>query len=205
MRYLLSLPQGYDSETSYPLWLVLHGAYATAEQSMALFEADARRCGAVLLAPQASRPCGEGYCWSFARDSAGIDQILAALPFGFDAAQSALIGYSMGCTQGGWVLGRHPERFGCFAAVGMGSAFEAWEHDDGGIDLQKLGLAAGFTRFFLAIDRSDPGGSDGYFDDNLKHFSERDFSCASFRPDSGTHDFTDEMRQAVLEKIQTQS
>ena len=198
MRYLLQLPTVYDSARRYPLWLALHGAFATAEQMVERLGRAAGRRGAILLAPQASRPCGDGFCWSFARDAEGIDRLLAGLPYALDRASSALVGYSMGCTMGGWVLGRHPETFGLYAAVGMGSAFEPWELDDGGIDRTALGEAAGHTRFFLAVDRLDPGGSDDYFDDNLRQFADKGFACSTYRPSKATHDFTDAMRRQIL-------
>ena len=41
MEFLLQTPRAYDTHASYPLWLVLHGAYAKAEQSITMFGAEA--------------------------------------------------------------------------------------------------------------------------------------------------------------------
>jgi hypothetical protein len=50
MEHLLQTPQSYDAQASYPLWLVLHGAFAEAEQALAMFGPEAAECDAFLLA-----------------------------------------------------------------------------------------------------------------------------------------------------------
>ena len=69
MQHLLQTPRSYQSQVLYPLWLVLHGAFDRAGQAVAMFGREASERDTFLLAPQATRPCGDGYCWSFARDA----------------------------------------------------------------------------------------------------------------------------------------
>lgn len=111
MRFLLQSPLPDRSERLYnldsdngawSLWVVLHGAAATAEQGIGLLGQEATERKAFLLAPEATRPCGEGFCWSFAHDAEAIVQEIQRLRtlYPIDAAQIAVIGYSMGCTMG---------------------------------------------------------------------------------------------------------
>ena len=199
IRHILQRPAG-GSKGKMPLWLVLHGAYARAEQSIQLFGQAAQEHNALLLAPQASRPCGEGFCWSFARDAAAIDGLLDQVhrEEQVDEGRAVLIGFSMGCTMGGWVLARHPRMFGVFAALSMGSAFEPWEHDDGGIDRQGLKRAAGRTRILLAVDQKDPYGCGDYFAANRDVFLAAGLQVETLAPEVGVHDVTDEMKDFVL-------
>jgi hypothetical protein len=83
----------------------------------------------------------------------------------------------------------------------MGSAFKSWEYDDGGIDQNGLSLSAGHTRILLAKDRSDPVGTNTYFNDNLAHLCNPGLQVETFRPNSGTHEVTDAMKDAVLQRI----
>jgi predicted esterase len=118
-----------------------------------------------------------------------------------DPTRIALIGYSMGCTMGLWLLAQQPTTFAAFAALGMGSAFEPWEQDDGGIDSQGLRHSAGHTDILLAVDQRDPGGNNDYFADNLAHLQALGFQVTTFRPIEGTHAVTDAMRAAVLQSL----
>jgi poly(3-hydroxybutyrate) depolymerase len=200
MEHLLQIPRSYDAEASYSLWLFLHGAFAKAEQALAMLGPDAAENDAFLLAPQATRPCGEGYCWSFARDAKSIrgllDRTFASYPI--DQTRLSLIGYSMGCTMGLWLIAKNPGLFRFFAALGMGSAFEPWEYDDGGIDANGLAASAGRTRILLAVDQSDPAGTNTYFDDNLGRLRTLGLQVDAVRPNAGTHTVTEAMKQAVL-------
>ena len=76
MRSLIQLPTALSTDHAYPLWLVLHGAFSTAEDATRLFGSEATTRHVVLLAPQATRPCGAGYCWSFAHDASAIRTLL---------------------------------------------------------------------------------------------------------------------------------
>ena len=126
MEYLLQTPRFYNAQASYSLWLVLHGAFAQAEPSLAMFGPNAEEHATFLLAPQATRSCGDGYCWSFARDAKAIQHLVettcAAYPI--DRTSLSLIGHSMGCSMGLWLIVQNPGLFRFFAALGMGSAFE---------------------------------------------------------------------------------
>jgi len=200
MQSLLQTPQSSHNQAMYPLWLVLHGAFAKAEQSIAMFGDVAEEQAAFLLAPQATRPCGEGYCWSFARDAESIQQLIetTCASYPIDRTRLSLIGYSMGCTMGLWLIAQNPGLFGFFAAIGMGSSFEPWEFDDGGIDENGLSASAGITWILLAVDRLDPAGTSPYFKDNLTRLYALGFEVETFRPNEGTHEITDTMRIAVL-------
>ena len=203
MRSLLQLPTSVSADHASPLWLVLHGAFSTAEDATRLFGHDAATRNVVLLAPQATRPCGAEYCWSFAHDASAIrtllDQIQAMCQI--DPARIAVIGHSMGCAMGCWLLAQNPGRFAFFAAFGMGSAFEPWEHDDGGIDEAGLRATAPTTRVLLAVDQADPGGNDAYVADNLTRLQRAGLRVETFRPQEGTHAVTAAMKAAMLQAL----
>jgi len=205
MKHRLQIPRFYDAQAlgKHSLWLVLHGAYAGFEKALRMFGPAAEKQDAFLLAPQATRPCGDGYCWSFARDAESIHRLIEATltDYPIDQSRLSLIGHSMGCAMGLWVIAQHPGLFRFFAALGMGSAFEPWERDDGGIDKNALTGSAGITRVLLAVDRSDPAGTDAYFDDNLFHLQRLGFRVDTFRPNEGTHEVTDEMKSVVLQAM----
>lgn len=203
MEHLLQIPRSYPAHTPYPLWLFLHGAFAKAEQAMEIFGAEAEEQGAVLLAPQATRACGEGYCWSFARDAQAIQHLIESTCFTYpvDRTRLSLIGYSMGCAMGLWLVAQNPGIFSFLAALGMGSAFEPWEHDDGGIDEKGLAERAGRTRILLAVDQSDPAGTNSYFEANLARLRALGFPVDTFRPHAGTHAVTQPMKDAVLQAL----
>lgn len=200
MRYLLQQPAHSDTSAARPLWLVLHGATGQAEQAVELFGCEAEVAGALLLAPQGSRPCGEGYCWSFARDTAAIVELLDTLEaqHPIDPRRITLIGFSMGCAIGCWLLADQPGRFQSLAALGMGSAFEPWELDDGGIDRARLAENPASTRVLLAVDRGDTAGCNTYFADNLARFTEAGFQVETYRPNQGTHAITPQIKRRVV-------
>ena len=203
MRSLLQLPTVTSADQVYPLWLVLHGAFSTAEDATLLFGHEAATRNVLLLAPQATRPCGAGYCWSFAHDASAIRMLLddVQTTYRIDTAGIAVIGHSMGCAMGCWLLAQNPGRFAFFAAFGMGSAFEPWEHDDGGIDEAGLRATAATTRILLAVDQTDPGGNNAYFADNLTRLRRAGLQVDTFRPQEGTHAVTEAMKAAMLQAL----
>jgi poly(3-hydroxybutyrate) depolymerase len=203
MEFLLHTPLSYHAQATYPLWLVLHGAFGRAEQSISMFGSEAMEQSVFLLAPQATRPCGEGYCWSFARDAKVIQQLIEStcVTYPIDRTRLSLIGYSMGCTIGLRLIAQNPGLFRFFATMGMGSAFEPWENDDGGIDEKGLSASAGITQVLLAVDRSDPVGTNTYFNDNLVRLRRLGLQVETFRPKAGTHTVTESMKAAVLQAL----
>jgi poly(3-hydroxybutyrate) depolymerase len=203
MEHLLQSPRSYPARDSYPLWLVLHGAFAKAEQGLAMFGSEAMERDTFLLAPQATRPCSDGYCWSFARDAKAIQQLIerTCATYRIDQTRLSLIGYSMGCAMGLWLIAQNPGLFRFFAALGMGSAFEPWEHDDGGIDEDGLSTSAEITRVLLAVDQSDPAGTKTYFPGNLARLRRLGFQVETFRPNAGTHEVTEAMKAIVLQAL----
>ena len=183
--------------------VVLRGAYNVADQAIAIFGQAAQERNVFLLAPQASRACDDGFCWSFAQDAADIKQLLSDVCANepIDPQQIVLFGFSMGCTMGGWVLAQHPQTFRLFAALSMGSAFEPWELDDGGIDLTSLQQTIGFTKVLLAVDQADPYRCNEYFDANLAQLQTVGFQVEIYRPNQGVHDITDEMKAFVFNHL----
>ena len=83
----------------------------------------------------------------------------------------------------------------------MGSAFEPWELDDGGIDRKGLSASAGSTRILLAVDKTDTANCYTYFNDNLAQFRSLGFDVETFEPNEGTHDVTDAMKAVVLRAL----
>ena len=98
-------------------------------------------------------------------------------------------------------MAQHPESFATFSALSMGSAFEPWELGDGGIDLAGMGRSAHHTRIFLAVDQQDPYGCADYYEANLKQFEDLGFKVDTLQPQNGVHDVTDEMKEAVLDRL----
>ena len=166
-----------------------------------MFGSEADEHKTFLLAPQATRSCGEDYCWSFARDAKSIHNLIetTCISYPIDRTKLSLIGYSMGCAMGLWLVAQNPGLFPFFAALGMGSAFEPWEFDDGRIDENRLSASADITRILLAVDRSDPAGTNTYFDDNLVRLRSLGLQVETYRPNEGTHEVTDAMKVAVLQ------
>jgi pimeloyl-ACP methyl ester carboxylesterase len=181
------------------IWIYLHGAYSSIEPGAAGFGDAAAAAGAHLLQPQASRPVAGGFLWSFAADGAAIGALLTqeCAQRGVMDARVAVVGHSMGCTMALWLLRLYPGRFHAVAAIGMGSAFEPWEGDDGGIPPGGLSASSHSTRLLLAVDARDPAGSPphvaGYFAANLERLRREGFAVETFRPDRGTHAVTPEM------------
>ena len=205
MPYSLQVPARLPPAAGYPLWVFLHGAFATVAQGLALFGSAADANAAVLLVPQATRPCGEGFCWSFARDAAAIRALLAQVcaSYPIDQRRIAVIGYSMGCTMGLWLLAQQPTTFATFAALAMGSAFEPWEHDDGGIDRLGLQHSARTTRLLLVVDQDDPAGTNASFAANVVHLQAAGFDLVTLRPTAATHEVTADMHAAVLHHLRS--
>jgi hypothetical protein len=91
--------------------------------------------------------------------------------------------------------------FRFFAALGMGSAFEPWQYDDGGIDENGLAASAVVTRILLAVDQSDPLGTNIYFEENLVRLRALGLQVETVRPNEGTHAITEAMKTAVLQAV----
>ena len=205
MEHLLQTPSTYNSYAfvKYPLWLVLHGAYAKADKALTMFGHEAEERAVFLLAPQATRPCGNGYCWSYARDARAIHTLIETTlaNYPIDQTRLSLIGHSMGCAMGLWVITQNPGLFRFFAVLSMGSPFEPWKYDDGGIDQNGLSASAGITQILLAVDQTDPMGANAYFEDNLFLLRRLGFQVETFLPKAGAHEVTEAMKAAVLQAI----
>ena len=200
MRSLLQEPDTADVDAARPLWVALHGAGGDGEQALALFGRAARAAGAFLLAPQGTRPFGRGYSWSYARDVDAIARLVDRTTGEqhIDRDRLGILGFSMGCAMGLWLLARLPGRYRFLAAVGMGSAFEPWEHDDGGVDEAGLREAARRARLYLAVDRRDPMGCAAYFAANRDALRGLGFRVTTFQPDEPAHWVTDAIEGRLL-------
>jgi pimeloyl-ACP methyl ester carboxylesterase len=193
LRYLLHEPLAIGTARPAELWVALHGATGTAEQGLELFGKAAAARQTLLLACEASRPLGDGFAWAFARDLASIMQIIDAIETKYYLGKPSigLCGFSMGCTMGLWLLANYPGRFRFFVAVSIGSAFEPWELDDGGIDESGLRQAAMVTPIFLSVDKHDPYGCTPYFEQNLAKLRNLGFRVQPFTPHEQKHWVTD--------------
>jgi hypothetical protein len=107
----------------------------------------------------------------------------------------------MGCAIGLWLIAQNPGLFRLFTALGMGSAFEPREQDDGGIDLNGLSTSAGIMRILLAVDQSDPAGTNLYIDENLVQLRRLGLQVETFRPNAATHQVTEEMKAVMLRAL----
>lgn len=193
MHYLLQRPSHTRPPQSSRLWLALHGAAATADQSLTLFGAAARDADATLLAPQATRILGDGFAWEFARNQREIAGLLDMMCENTGSTPDGMCGFSMGCAMGLWLLAHQPARFRFFAAFSMGSPFGRWEFDDGGVPLDRLREAAATTPVFLAVDQYDPAGCAEYFDANLAQLQDLGFHVTTYTPQERQHWVTSTM------------
>ena len=192
MRSLLQRPERQEAGGARPLWVALHGAGGDAEQALHLFGGVARAAGAYLLAPQGTRPSGRGSSWSYARDVDAIARLVDGTTGAhrIDRDRLGILGFSMGCVMGLWLLARAPARYRFLAAGGMGSAFEPWELDDGGVDEAGLRAAARGAALYLAVDRRDPAGCAAYFAANRDRLRGLGFAVATYQPDERAHGVT---------------
>jgi len=63
------LPRNHDPKKEAPLLIVLHGTGGTGEQMANLWARSAEEVGAILIAPDALRPSGGGYSWTYRDES----------------------------------------------------------------------------------------------------------------------------------------
>jgi len=64
-----------------------------------------------------------------------------------------------------------------------------------------LSVSAGLTQILLAVDRSDPAGTNTYFKDNLVRLHNLGLQVETFRPNAGTHAVTEEMKAVMLQAM----
>ena len=85
-----------------------------------MFGTEAEERATFLRAPQATRQCGDGYCWSFARDAKAIHDLIEVtfVSYPIDGTKLSLIGHSMGCVMGLWLMTQNPSVFRFFASLG---------------------------------------------------------------------------------------
>ena len=75
MHYYIQLSHTAPPASGYAVWVYLHGAFSTADQAEVLFGSAAHAQQVILLAPQASRPCGDGFWPSSQRASLRLPRL----------------------------------------------------------------------------------------------------------------------------------
>jgi phospholipase/carboxylesterase len=112
------LPRGHDASVPSPLVLVLHGSGGTGREMARAFRRAASRCGAILVAPDAIRPWGNGFGWTY-RDEAEwyVQSLIASARERHDIDRIVLAGFSQGANVA-LAMGRsHPDLVDAVLAV----------------------------------------------------------------------------------------
>lgn len=128
LRFLLSLPSGYEEGTGlWPMILYLHGRsrrgndLATLRQFSLPAVVDRRDIPFIVVSPQ----CPDGKSWL---DVTGFDSLLDTLvkTWRIDPARIYLTGHSMGGSGVWYVAQKYPHRFAAIAPVAGGQVPLAW-------------------------------------------------------------------------------
>lgn len=118
---LTILPPGHDPERPAPLLIVLHGSGGTPGPVAEVHQFAAGRVGAILVAPSALRPLGDGFNWTF-RDEAEWMVLhtleRASREHNIDPGRVVLAGFSQGANVALEVGLRRPEKFAGIVAAG---------------------------------------------------------------------------------------
>lgn len=143
---VVMLPRGHDPQRPTPLLIVLHGTggngKVTARQRGA-----AARAGAILIAPDALRPSGNGYAWIFRDESEWyVEHLVAEARKDYAIGPVILAGFSQGANIA-MAMGRsHPDLFDAVIPV-----CGHWEDDVA--ELPADGTGPGW---YLVIGERDP-------------------------------------------------
>ncbi|MDX2116524.1 MAG: PHB depolymerase family esterase [Planctomycetota bacterium] len=108
------LPPGFDRATPAPLIIALHGSGGRGDETSQRWQGAAANVGAVLIAPDALRPMGGGYQWTF-RDEADwyIQKLIsdARQQHNIDPQRVVLVGFSQGANISFMMGVKHPGMF----------------------------------------------------------------------------------------------
>ncbi|MEZ6242997.1 MAG: alpha/beta hydrolase-fold protein [Phycisphaerales bacterium] len=111
---LTILPPGYDPQVAAPLVIVLHGSGGRPEPVAEVHKKAAGEVGAIIVAPSALRPLGDGFNWTF-RDEAEWMVLhtleRAAAEHTIDMDKVVVAGFSQGANMALEVGLKHPEKF----------------------------------------------------------------------------------------------
>lgn len=90
-------PPGFDPKTPTPVLLVLHGTGQAGKQMARSWRSAAARTGCVLITPDALRPAGKGYSWTFRDESEWyVEHLLEQARADFEVGPVILAGFSQG-------------------------------------------------------------------------------------------------------------
>lgn len=143
------LPPGYDPRTPAPLVIVMHGSGGRGKPLGELHRDAAGAVGAIVAAPDALRPLGGGFNWTY-RDEAEwmvfhvLDRISSE--HRVDPRRVVLAGFSQGANIALEVGLKHPGRF-----VGLVPVCGHWEPDR-----MPIAEGAGGLRVSLIMGAEDP-------------------------------------------------
>ncbi len=147
------LPRGFDSSEPTPLVIALHGTGGTGREMARAWRGAARRVGAILVAPDALRPSGNGYAWVFRDESEWyVEKLIAEMREEYAIGEVVLVGFSQGANIA-LAMGRsHPGLFDAVVPV-----CGHWEADAAGLpEAPAEGEADDRPAWYLLIGDRDP-------------------------------------------------
>jgi len=140
-------PPGHRAGEPTPVLLALHGSGGTGRDTARQWRRTARQAGAILIAPDALRPRGDGYGWTFRDESEWyVQHLLESAQEQFAVGSVILAGFSQGANIA-LAMGRsHPDLFDAVLAVGG-----HWQ-----ADVADLPPEGDRPRWMLLIGEDDP-------------------------------------------------
>lgn len=109
---VVKLPQRFDAKTPTPLIIALHGTGGDGAQMARLLERPAREVGAILIAPDALRPSGPGYSWTYRDESEWLVlKMIQDARSKWNVGPVILVGYSQGANIALAMGQTHPTEF----------------------------------------------------------------------------------------------
>lgn len=140
-------PRGHDAQQPTPLLIVLHGTGGTGKATARQWRGAASRAGAILIAPDAIRPSGNGYAWVFRDESEWyVEHLIAEAKKEYAIGPVILAGFSQGANIA-MAMGRsHPDLFDAVIPV-----CGHWEDDVADMPADSTGPG-----WFLIIGERDP-------------------------------------------------
>jgi predicted esterase len=111
-------PRGHDASVPTPLVIALHGTGGTGRATARAWRAATQRAGALLVAPDALRPAGNGYSWTFRDESEWyVEHLIEKVGEEYAISEVVLVGFSQGANIA-FSMGRsHPDLFGAVVPI----------------------------------------------------------------------------------------
>ena len=140
-------PRGHDSEKPTPLLIALHGTGGTGKATARQWRGAAARAGAILIAPDAIRPSGNGYAWVFRDESEWyVEDLIEQAKKDYTIGPVILAGFSQGANIA-MAMGRsHPDLLDAVIPV-----CGHWEDDAAAMPRDATG-----PNWYLMIGERDP-------------------------------------------------